>query len=71
MLIDITKFMIINQEQFENIISQFNCSLSINDNCYLITYLFTNFLAYVFLFLFLWLVFYLYNKIFSSKKGWF
>lgn len=71
MLIDITKFLIISQTNFDTIISQLNCNLTINDSSYLITYLFTNFLAYFFLLVFIWLVIYLYNKIFSRKKGWF
>lgn len=71
MLIDITKFLIISQANFDTIISQLNCNLTINDSSYLITYLFTNFLAYFFLLVFIWLVFYVYNKLFSNKKGWF
>lgn len=71
MLIDITKFLIISQTNFNSIIEQLNCNLTINDSSYLITYLFANFLAYFFLLVFIWLVFYLYNKIFSRKKGWF
>lgn len=71
MLIDITKFLIISQSNFEILISQFNCNLTINDNNYLITYLFTNLLAYFFLLVFIWLVLYMYNKLFSRKKGWF
>lgn len=71
MLIDITKFMIISQSNFDNIVSQLNCNLTISDSNYLITYLFTNFIAYFFLLTFIWLVLYMYNKLFSRKKGWF
>ena len=71
MLIDITKFLIISQTNFNSIIEQLNCNLTINDSSYLITYLFVNFLAYFFLLVFIWLVFYICNKIFSHKKGWF
>ena len=71
MLIDVTKFLIVSQSSFNSIIGQFDCNLSINDPCYLITYLFVNFLAYFFLLVFIWLVLYMYNKIFSSKRRWF
>lgn len=69
MLIDITIFMIVSQEVFNDIINQFNCNLTVNDPIYLITYLFVNFLAYFFLLFFIWLVFYMVNKIFSKKGG--
>ncbi len=71
MLIDITQFLIVSQSTFNSIIELFNCNLTINDPCYLITYLFANFLAYFFLLVFIWLVLYMYNKIFSSKRRWF
>lgn len=46
MMIDITKFLIIKQNDFEIILTSLNCDLSINDKEYMITYLFTNFFAY-------------------------
>lgn len=46
MLIDLTKFLIIKQEQFDNLISYLSCDLNITDKEYLITYLFANFFAY-------------------------
>lgn len=45
-MIDITKFFIINQEQFNSIITFLNCDLNPIDKEYLISYLFTNFLGY-------------------------
>lgn len=45
-MIDITKFLIINQNQFEIIISYLKCDLTITDKEYMIAYLFTNFFAY-------------------------
>lgn len=45
-MIDITKFFIINQEQFNAIITFLNCDLSPIDNEYLMSYLFANFLGY-------------------------
>lgn len=67
-MIDITKFMIISQSNFEEIIDIFNCNLSVNDSNYLITYLFTNFIAYFFILFIIWLSLYLSNLVF---KRWF
>lgn len=68
MLIDITKFLIISQNQFETIINCFNCNLTINDQCYLITYLFTNCMAYLIIFLIIKIVMFCYYQIFDKKK---
>lgn len=46
MMIDITKFFIINQNQFEIIISFLKCNLTVSDKEYIIAYLFANFFAY-------------------------
>lgn len=45
-MIDITKFFIINQNQFETIISFLNCDLTVADKEYTIAYFFANFFAY-------------------------
>lgn len=45
-MIDITKFFIINQQQFNSIITFLNCDLVSTDKQYVITYLFANFLGY-------------------------
>lgn len=45
-MVDITKFFIIDQEQFNNIIIFLNCDLVPTDKEYLISYLFANFLGY-------------------------
>ena len=45
-MIDITKFFIISQEQFNSIIAFLNCDLVPADKVYTISYLFTNFLGY-------------------------
>jgi len=45
-MIDITKFFIINQSQFNSIITFLNCDLDPVDKEYLISYLFANFLGY-------------------------
>ena len=66
-MVDITKFLIISTEQFESIITHFNCNLTINDQSYLITYLFTNFLAYVIIFLSIKIVLWIYYSFFSKK----
>ena len=67
-MIDITKFMIISQTNFDSIINTFNCNLSVTDSNYLITYLFTNFIAYFFILFVIWLALYLSNLVF---KRWF
>lgn len=67
-MIDITKFMIISQTNFDAIINTFNCNLSVTDSNYLITYLFTNFMAYFFILFVIWLAIYLSNLVF---KRWF
>lgn len=46
MMIDITKFFIINQNQFDMILSFLNCELIVTDKEYTITYLFANMFAY-------------------------
>lgn len=46
MMIDITKFFIINQNQFDMILSFLNCELLVTDKEYTITYLFANMFAY-------------------------
>ncbi len=46
MMIDITKFLIISQSQFDSLIQFLNCDLTVNDKEYMITYLFANFFAY-------------------------
>lgn len=65
-MVDITKFLIISQDQFEDIILNFNCNLTINDPQYLYTYLFTNFLAYVIIFLSIKIIMWLYYSFFSK-----
>ena len=45
-MIDITKFFIIDQQQFNSIITFLNCDLISTDKEYVITYLFANFLGY-------------------------
>ena len=45
-MINITKYFIINQEQFNNILTYLNVNLDTSDKEYTITFMFTNFLAY-------------------------
>lgn len=46
MMIDITKFFIVSQNQFDMILSFLNCELLVTDKEYTITYLFANMFAY-------------------------
>ena len=68
MLIDITKFLIISQNQFDVIINSLNCNLTIADPCYLVSYLFVNFMAYVIIYLVIKIVMFCYYQIFSNNK---
>lgn len=66
-MIDITKFMLISTQKFDEIIQFYGSSLTIDDKSYLITYFFVNFLAYFLILVFLWIILYLFFKIFSKK----
>lgn len=66
-MIDITKFMLISTQKFDEIILFYGSSLTIDDKSYLITYFFVNFLAYFLILVFLWIILYLFFKIFSKK----
>lgn len=66
-MVDITKFFIINQEQFESIINSMNLTLSTYDQTYLLTYIIVNIFAYFMIFMFLMIVKFMYYKLFSRK----
>lgn len=68
MIINISNFFIITPVQFNTLVEQLNCNLTVNNSEYLITYLFANFFAYMMILIFIWAVLYLFNKLFASKK---
>lgn len=69
MLFDLSLFLIISIENFNTLITNLGCNLTINDSCYMITYLFANFMAYFLIVFIIWLVMYFINKLFSIKGG--
>lgn len=69
MLFDLSLFLIISIEDFNSLITKLGCNLTINDSCYMVTYLFANFMAYFLIVFITWLVIYLISKLFSTKGG--
>lgn len=67
-MIDISKFLIINIAQFNQLIDTLNLELTSNDSIYLLTYLFANLMAYIIIYLFIRIVLFCYYQIFSSKR---
>lgn len=62
-MIDLTKFFIISQNQFETIISFLKCNLTVADKEYIIAYLFANFFAYFLIIMTLVISFKIYRKL--------
>lgn len=67
-IINLSKFLIISTSQFEELVQILNCNLMIDSDMYMITYLFTNLLAYIVIFLFIKLVVWFYFQLFSKKE---
>ena len=68
MLIDISKFMIISQDQFNELISLYEVNLDLNSDMYLFTYLFANFLAYFLIAIFLYLIYRIVHKLMPINR---
>lgn len=68
MWFDISKLLIITQAQFNDLITLLDCNLSINDSCYMITYLFTNLFAWLLIVIVVKVVMMLFFELFSRKK---
>lgn len=66
-MINLIKFLIISQDEFDTLLVHFNCNLTTNDPQYMITYLFVNFLAYFIIFLSIKIIMWLYNAFFSKR----
>lgn len=67
-IIDISKFLIINTNQFDTLVQTINCNLTQTSDMYMITYLFSNLFAYILIFLFLKTVVWFYFQLFSKKE---
>jgi len=67
-MVNITKFLIVNQTMFEGIILQFNLTLDVTDPVYLLTFLFANFLAYMCIFTVLYVVKFMFFELFRKRK---
>lgn len=70
-MINIKDFLIINITQFESLINFLGTGLNKYDSIYTLTYLFTNFLAYIMIIVFCYIVKVLYFSFFKHKKRYF
>ena len=68
MLIDMSKFMIISQDQFNELISLYEVNLNLNSDMYLFTYLFANFMAYFLIAIFLYLIYRIVHKLMPINR---
>ncbi|MBO5179091.1 MAG: hypothetical protein J6B87_01935 [Clostridia bacterium] len=67
-LIDITKFFIIKQDQFEQIIEELGVNLSVNNPNYLSSLIIVNVFAYGIIFLFMYVLLKLRKRIFRKRR---
>ena len=68
-MVDITKFFIINQEQFQSIIDYLGCDLNVFDKNYLASYIIANAFGYLVILISLYVIFTIYYKLFHKKRG--
>ena len=68
-MVDITKFFIINQDQFQAVLNYLNCDISIYDKNYFSSYIIANMFAYLVIFTSIYMILTLYYKLFAKKKG--
>lgn len=68
MLVNIEKFLIINQSTFNKIIADLNCNLTIDDKEYLATYILANIFAYMVIIISLYVIKFMYYELFKQKK---
>lgn len=70
-MVNISKFLIISQEDFNNLILYLNLNFNQNNENYLLTYLFTNFLAYFVIIIFIISLLWCYRLLFSKRaRSW-
>lgn len=70
-MVDITKFFIITQDQFNNALQYLNCDLTIYDKNYFSAYIIANIFGYIIIFMSLYIILTIYFKLFAKKKGMF
>lgn len=68
MLINIEKFLIIDITSFNTLIENLGCNLTVNDPCYLGTYILVNIFAYLLIFLCIKIILFMYYQLFSRKE---
>lgn len=70
-MVDISKFLLISQEQFNNLILYLHLNFDQSNENYLLTYLFTNFLAYFLIIIFIVALLWCYRILFSKRaRSW-
>ena len=70
-MVDISKFLLISQEQFNNLILYLHLNFDQSNENYLLTYLFTNFLAYFLIIIFIVALLWCYRLLFSKRaRSW-
>ncbi len=70
-MVDITKFFIIKQDQFEAVLEYLNCNITTYDKNYFTSYIIANIFAYFIIFMSIYVILTMYYKLFSKKKGFF
>lgn len=70
-MVDITKFFIITQDQFQLVLEYLNCDINTYDKNYFISYIAANIFGYFIIFMSLYVILTLYYKLFQKKKGFF
>lgn len=68
-MVDITKFFIITQDQFDSVLQYLNCDLNIYDKNYFSAYIMANFFGYFVIFMSFYVILTIYFKLFARKKG--
>ena len=68
-MVDITKFFIISQDQFQVIIDYLGCDLNVFDKSYLASYIIANAFGYFMILISLYVIFTIYYKLFHKRRG--
>lgn len=68
MLINLEKFFLIKQSDFNQLIENLNTTLTIDDPNYLMTYILANILAYIVIIVVIKIILFMYYQLFSKKK---
>ena len=67
-MVDITKFFIINQSQFESTIRYLNLDLNTSDKNYFSSFIVANFFAYFIIFISIYVIMKIIHKLFENKR---